>query len=413
MGAFLDNVQFDTGGGVSWLDEWTGKTIAYQHGGADGWYVALFDVAALAMRRAVADPAAPFYGWGCNALYADGGVWAGWLAGVGLFTSYGLHLPAAGLLGVGPDGELAYKPDHQSNGPAMVRERDGSEWLLSDGVVYDLQLLGGGRALWTEGADVVRTRNLPAPLVLPGGVWAPRAVVLDGVWWLCYYSGSAGVVLHPFNAFDGYVIVPLGENAWHDAITLLPPSLARVVWSRTEGEGAGDIRWRDVNVALEPRVDLTPAPPIEPPEPPIEPPEPPIEPPVEPVEPPVNPPVIPEVKPMRVALSQPSYINWRWSGGQSLEPPTNPDDPNREPFEYGRPTAGVDEWAELVPCGDYVAVRSPNGRSWLSVQLDGSLEERDAAGEPGEWELFTLQDDGVLVEKAKEGVTRPPVELIP
>jgi len=116
---------------------------------------------------------------------------------------------------------------------------------------------------------------------------------------------------------------------------------------------------------------------------------------------------------MRVALSQPSYINWRWSGGQSLEPPTNPDDPNREPFEYGRPTAGVDEWAELVPCGDYVAVRSPNGRSWLSVQLDGSLEERDAAGEPGEWELFTLQDDGVLVEKAKEGVTRPPVELIP
>ena len=115
---------------------------------------------------------------------------------------------------------------------------------------------------------------------------------------------------------------------------------------------------------------------------------------------------------MRIALSQPAYINWRWGGGQSLEPPTHPDDPNRAPFEFNRPTAGADEWCELVPVGDYVAVRSPNGRSWLSVQADGSLEERDAAGEPGHWELFTLTE-GVLVELEKEGVTRPAVELLP
>jgi hypothetical protein len=145
-----------------------------------------------------------------------------------------------------------------------------------------------------------------------------------------------------------------------------------------------------------PELDVEPVPPEPGPEPPE--PEPGPEPPPE--------------DDMKVALSQPSYINWRWGGGQSLEPPTNADDPNREAFEYDRPQAGGDEWVDLIPQGDYYAVRSPNGRSWLSVQIDGSLEERDAQHEPGEWELFTLTHDGLIVEKAKEGVTRPPQEFL-
>jgi hypothetical protein len=116
---------------------------------------------------------------------------------------------------------------------------------------------------------------------------------------------------------------------------------------------------------------------------------------------------------MMVQLSVPNYLNWRWGGGQSLQPPTNPADPNRAPFEFGRTVAGQDETCELVALGggEY-AVRAPNGRSWLSVQPDGSLEERDASTPPGAWERFTLHD-GVLVEKPKEGITRALVEFLP
>jgi len=420
MGAFLDGAPIDAGGGACWLDEWLGDTVAYQHGGEDGWYVALYDVAAGTWRRAVPDPAHPFFALGCNTLCAGGGLWAAWLAGVGLFTSSGLHLPSAGLLAVGPAGELAYRPDYQSLGPAVVRERDGTEWHLTDGPAGEVQLLGSGRALWTEGPTVIGARNLPMPLVLPGGTWAPRVLVLEGAWWLCYYAEGAGVVLHPFDRLEGYVVVPPGVNAWHDAAKLGGlPDVARVVWSVTEGEGAGDLRWRDVNVTTEPRVPLTPAPPVvEPPPvevvepPPVEPIDPP---PVEPIDPPPNPEPVPplEVLPVKIALSEPAYVNWRWGGGQSLDPPTAPDDPNRAPFEFGRPTAGADEWCELVPAGEYYAVRAPNGRSWLSVQPDGTLEERDAGQAPGAWELFALQPDGVLVECPKEGITRPLVEFVP
>jgi hypothetical protein len=95
---------------------------------------------------------------------------------------------------------------------------------------------------------------------------------------------------------------------------------------------------------------------------------------------------------MKVALSEPRFLNWRYGGGQSLEPPTAPDDPNRSPFEYGRTEVGSDEEAELVGLGGgKYAIRSPNGRSWLSIQPDGRLEERDATGYPGPWEEFIVE----------------------
>ncbi len=109
-----------------------------------------------------------------------------------------------------------------------------------------------------------------------------------------------------------------------------------------------------------------------------------------------------------IQLSEPSYLNWRYGGGQSLEPPTAPDDPNRDPFEHGRPSAGADETAKLFRFGDGTyGVQSPNGRSWLSIQPDGSYEERPVEdSEPGAYERFTLQGN-VLTS-----VSAPDVQMV-
>lgn len=118
--------------------------------------------------------------------------------------------------------------------------------------------------------------------------------------------------------------------------------------------------------------------------------------------------------PLTIQLSEPAYLNWRHGGGQSLDPPTNPDDDNREAFEHGRPTAGVDESAQLVELADGTyGIKAPNGRSWLSIQPDGAFQEREVVEgeEPGVWERFTLEDN-VLTELPKDGAMRVAVEFV-
>lgn len=253
-GAYLNNAQFDSGGGGGWF---LPDVIAYQHGGPDGWFVMLYGIIAKQFTRGVTDQASPFYGMGCNAIFSGGGVWAAWanLPGVGLFSNTGLHLPDAGLIGVGPAGEIAYVADYQSGVGTIVRERDGSEWLLSAGIVYSLHLLGNRRAIWNDERQVIRTIGIPQPRQL-SGAWAPKACQINGEWWVCYFCASAGVVLHPFDSFVGYPIVPTGD-AWIDMSPLdASPSAIKVVWSVTQGEGAGHIRDRVVDVVADQRVDL-------------------------------------------------------------------------------------------------------------------------------------------------------------
>ena len=115
-----------------------------------------------------------------------------------------------------------------------------------------------------------------------------------------------------------------------------------------------------------------------------------------------------------IQLSEPSYLNWRYGGGQSLNPPTNPSDHNRNAFEHGRKVAGADETAYLVRLWDGpYGIQCPNGRSWLSIQPDGSYQERPVieGEEPGPWERFVLEGN-VLVEYPKDDVSRGPVEFV-
>jgi hypothetical protein len=68
---------------------------------------------------------------------------------------------------------------------------------------------------------------------------------------------------------------------------------------------------------------------------------------------------------------------------------------------------GDDETVDVIQNADGTwSIKSPNGQHWLSIQPDGSLEARDAAGEPGAWEKFT-REGNVLTELPKEGITRP------
>jgi hypothetical protein len=217
---------------------------------------------------------------GANTIFAGGGVCAGWLAGFGLFTTTGLHLPHAGLLGVGPDGAVAYVPDRQVGVGATVREQDGSEWRLSDGVVRDLQLLGARRAIWTLNQRVL-TMGVPTPLTL-ARVWRPRYVQFGAHWYVTYWTdlGGARTVMHRETGPKCGWVVTTGDNAFaHDAVAL--PNVIRIAWSQHEGERPEDLRLRDIDVLTEPCTDLTagttpptnPDPPTKP-EPPVDPPKP-------------------------------------------------------------------------------------------------------------------------------------------
>src|SRR6185436_10769123 len=176
LNASINNVSFCPGAWAGWVSD----EEAFFANGADGWIAAIYDQRTKTSRRAVPDPSSPQYGAGINFGFAGGGVWAGWLAGSsaqrGVFTNTGLHFHNAGLLDVGPDGALAFKPDYQSLGPTMVLEAlgqarvaaaggdeaaylkleaqlraEGLLWQLSALSGGDLQLLGDGRAIWQYG----------------------------------------------------------------------------------------------------------------------------------------------------------------------------------------------------------------------------------------------------------------------
>jgi hypothetical protein len=274
--ASINNRAFSPGGAGGWRD----PDHAVFANGADAWIVSTFNkrtgeirrvefpvdegaptIAAAAPRalraysrtlaRTLAAPAVVDVETAANVAYAGGGHVAAWLGSRGedrgLYSTTGLRLKDAGLLGMGPDGALAYKPSYQSNGPTIVRELTGDEWQITPGHAAALQLLGARRGIWMEGFSV-RVENLPTPQYhAGGGIWKAQAAYAGGQWWICYYSGEKGIVLHPFaSSARAFPILPVGDG-WH-AIAPIGPNTIRIAISRTEGEGAGDIWGYDLDV---------------------------------------------------------------------------------------------------------------------------------------------------------------------
>jgi len=274
--ASINNRAFSPGGAGGWID----RNLAAFANGADGWIVSSYDKITGAIRRvefpvtptssssasiAAAPAALRQYSrtfarlandaldveTPANLIYAGGGHVAAWLGSRGedrgIYTTTGLRLRDAGLMGMGPDAAIAYKPAYHSNGPTLVRELAGDEWTLTPGHAGALQLLGGRRAIWTEGFDV-GVANLPAPAYYnAGGLWKAQAVFVAGAWWIAYYNGQKGIILHPFaSSARAFPILPVGDG-WH-AIAAAGPDTVRIAISRTEGEGAGDIWGYDLDV---------------------------------------------------------------------------------------------------------------------------------------------------------------------
>lgn len=245
VGACLDNVQFDTGGGACWYNA---TTIVYQHSAGDGTYLAYYDINTHVISRAHTN--------GANTVYGSGnGHWAAWLAGFGLFSSQGFGSAEAGLHAMGRTGSIAYKPDYQADGGGVLREISGDEISLSSGPVRDVAVLGEGQAIWQEDNDL-KSRGMPDITIVAGGVYKPKAVVVGGAWWIAYYSASMGVVLHPIATTQGYRPVGGGDAFFDIAVLAGKPTTIRFAWSPHEGEAAGEIQFLDIDVETVPRVDL-------------------------------------------------------------------------------------------------------------------------------------------------------------
>jgi hypothetical protein len=229
----LNNVAICSGGVMGWMDD---DTIAFANGSdiADnGWAASKYHVPTQTITRLSEPPIGSVVG------YAGGGHAAWTLRG--LHSTTGFNNPDAGLINMGPDGSIAYKPVDQSYGPTVVRELDGSEWQLTPNHAYDLCLIGNRRGIWNDTVTGLTVVGLPKPNPLPGRVWFPNVFFLADVPWLGYYSELYGLVAHPMqDNSNGWTIVRPEQYAW-PTFRALGATILKVCWSNSPAEQAEQI----------------------------------------------------------------------------------------------------------------------------------------------------------------------------
>jgi len=230
-GAFINNVKVADGDNPHWYNQ---ITLVYQHIGVDGTYLALYDT--LLSPPVVAQ----IHPTGAVRIYASGfGQYAAWSPGVGTWAWDGWTTPGV-LTDMGPDAAIAYIDGSGTH----VREKTGTEWLLTDSnTASDVRLLGEGRAIWVDGGTL-KTVGLPTLKVLAGQLRRPEAVVIDNKWWVEYFIEATGeTVIHPFDSFDGY---QLGPQIRSDMNVLEGTGTIRFAWGTSDHEEAGTIFYRDI-----------------------------------------------------------------------------------------------------------------------------------------------------------------------
>jgi hypothetical protein len=241
----INNVAIRKGFVLGWVDD---DTVAFCDGADERWLVSTYHVP-----TNVVTPLPQ--GVSANRGACGGGRIAWWLGSQdgtrGLWSTTGFRAPLADLLGVGPDGSIAYRLDYHGAGPSVVRDIDGSDFLLTLGAADSVSLQGQRRVLWLEDGRL-KVVNLPPVRCLEGRLWLAQAAVCGNEWWVVYISEHQGVVLHPFASLTGFAAAPTGDawpsgDAW-PTIRALDDRILRIAMSRTQGEQAGDIWVRDCDV---------------------------------------------------------------------------------------------------------------------------------------------------------------------
>ncbi len=153
---------------------------------------------------------------GATLIVAGGGACAGFLAGAGVVTSWGLRLRDAAVLDMTADGDLLVTTSYaEGRGVAMYRKGQVvPAWTLPDQKVAiknpypQAFALDADRVVWANAAGRVFTRGLPAPAQASAAVFDPFLIQHPtGAVWVGYHTSDDRLLIHPIDdASRGYIV---------------------------------------------------------------------------------------------------------------------------------------------------------------------------------------------------------------
>ncbi len=351
------------------------NALISEPGAPEQWALRTFDITTGAFGEV------PHGERGANAIAAaGGGKWLAWLAGVGVYDAAGNVWPAAGLAGptvsgdgrgaAGRDGSLAMVADRGNGRELLLYPPSGPAIALPDIAIGKLTIESASVVIWTENNQAVAW-GVPSPAPQLDPVFSAQSI-WTGRERLLLVTGYDRLWLRKWSAPLGYLVVPTPTAFSADAIAL-SPDLVRVSWSRTAGEGPGDIQWLDVAVA-----DLVQ--PVEPPTPPD--PEPPDPPDPEPPDPEPPDPVPPDPEP------------------EPPEPePPLPEAPHMLTIDLTTPLIRAVTGEKVVNDDGTVSVKCPDG--YLSIDSAGAISFKPDIGSD---EKFQLSGSALIATNTFDGV---------
>jgi hypothetical protein len=190
-------------------------------------------------------------GVGVNFLIGGGGRWAAQAVtvtkGSSLEDGYGFLIDSqnaftshfAGVLASGRDGTFAIVSDYEQGVTTSLFAPDGRVTECPEETTFGIQVIGPTSAIWVPfGGGEFRTVNARIPKQASKAL-EPKVCRVGQEDWVVYYSFDFGLICHPFNSLEGYVLDPTGHSYWHDAIGL--NGELRVTWSNRAGELPEDL----------------------------------------------------------------------------------------------------------------------------------------------------------------------------
>lgn len=201
---------------------------------------------------------------GANLVVAGNGKWASFYqpanAPSEVDGSLGV-LPGAYVYAAGDDGTIAWKRVYQSGAGLTLTAPDGSVIDVPTANPIDVQVLGPGQAIWLQSGGGIQSVGITLP-VTALEPWQTRIVTLGTDRWVVYGTHQGGLIAQKDGATDGYVLVPVGSNAFNIDAKVINGAI-HIAWSLTRGEPWNDVRQLTLDIT-QPTTQLT-APHVSPP----------------------------------------------------------------------------------------------------------------------------------------------------